>query len=514
MSSSVVTAGHRTLATGLGFTEGPLWTVDGRLLVTSVSRGRVVEIDLDDGGVLGSVETGGGPNGLAQDRHGGIWVAQNGARMMPSRSTLPPRPGLQRIDLAAGVVHDAPTSELLAPNDLVEGPDGRIWFTDPSHDGPGAVYAHDTATGVTEALADGVEYPNGLVVADDRLILAETRTGRLLRYRWDGTRLHTDGALTTLPDGGADGLALGPDGLLYVAVPRADRIAVLDLDGTERQSVSFDGPAFPTNLCFAGALLDVLVVTAAKGGRVLALDAPVPPTPGAAVRATPPPTPPDTGDRARGGHMAVSPDRSGPPTTVQGVIDGARLTPRYWRMAVAVLFSEMLEYFDFFLIGFVVSLIAKPWHLTYGASAVLLLSSGVGAIVGSMLWGYLSDRYGRRPLLIAAIAAAAIGTGVSAAAPVGAWQFLAVFRFLVGVGVGGSVVTGSPLLIELTPTRHRTLLGGFMTSAFIPIGTLVAGAVAASLSDAIGFRGLLLVGLAPAVVGLLAIFVVPESPLW
>lgn len=212
--------------------------------------------------------------------------------------------------------------------------------------------------------------------------------------------------------------------------------------------------------------------------------------------------------------MDVSPARPAPPETVQGVIDGARLTPRYWRMAVAVLFSEMLEYFDFFLIGFVVSLIAKPWHLTYGASAVLLLSSGVGAIVGSMLWGYLSDRYGRRPLLIAAIAAAAIGTGVSAAAPVGAWGFLAVFRFLVGVGVGGSVVTGSPLLIELTPTRHRTLLGGFMTSAFIPIGTLVAGAVAASLSDAIGWRGLLLVGLAPAVVGLLAVFVVPESPLW
>jgi MFS transporter, putative metabolite:H+ symporter len=209
--------------------------------------------------------------------------------------------------------------------------------------------------------------------------------------------------------------------------------------------------------------------------------------------------------------MAVPPSQ---PVTVQQVIDNAALTPRYWRMAIAVLFSEMLEYFDFFLIGFVVSLIAKPWHLTYGASAVLLLSSGVGAIVGSMLWGYLSDRWGRRPMLIAAIAAAAIGTGASAATPTGAWWFLAVFRFVVGVGVGGSVVTGSPLIIELTPTRHRTLLGGFMTSAFIPIGTLVASGVSASLSEAIGFRGLLLVGLAPAVVGLLAFFVVPESPLW
>jgi gluconolactonase len=288
VSSPVVAAGHRTLAADLGFTEGPLWTRDGRLLVTSVSRGRVVEIDLDDGGALGSVETGGGPNGLAQDRHGGIWVAQNGARMMPSRSTLPTHPGLQRIDLAAGAVHDAPTGELLAPNDLVEGPDGRIWFTDPSHDGPGAVYAHDAATGVTEALLDGIEYPNGLVVADDRLILAETRTGRLLRYRWDGRRLHDDGVLTTLPDGGADGLALGPDGLLYVAVPRADRIAVLDPgDGTGHRSLRFDGPTFPTNLCFAGPALDVLVVTAAKGGRVLALDPSTPPTPGAAAPAAP-----------------------------------------------------------------------------------------------------------------------------------------------------------------------------------------------------------------------------------
>lgn len=212
--------------------------------------------------------------------------------------------------------------------------------------------------------------------------------------------------------------------------------------------------------------------------------------------------------------MAVLPRRPARDRTVQEVIDSAALTGRYWRMAVAVLFSEMLEYFDFFLIGFVVSLIAKPWHLTYGASAVLLLSSGVGAIVGSMLWGHLSDRWGRRPLLIAAIAAAAVGTGVSAATPTGAWGFLAVFRFVVGVGVGGSVVTGSPLIIELTPTRHRTLLGGFMTSAFIPIGTLVASGVAAALSEAIGFRGLLLVGLAPALVGLFALFVVPESPLW
>lgn len=272
---------HRTLASGLGFTEGPVWTRDHRLLVTSVSRGVVHEIDLERGGVLASVETGGGPNGLAEDRHGGIWVAQNGARMMPSRSTRPTRPGLQRLDLAAGRVDDVDAGDRLAPNDLVEGPDGRVWFTDPSHDGPGDLYAHDPGAGTTERLAGGVEYPNGLVVDADgtRLVLAETRTGRLLRYRWDSERLAADGVLATLPDGGADGLALGPDGDLYVAVPRADRIAVLDPTGRERASLRFDEPTFPTNLCFAGPAHDVLVVTAAKGGRVLALD------PGAPTRA-------------------------------------------------------------------------------------------------------------------------------------------------------------------------------------------------------------------------------------
>jgi gluconolactonase len=294
VSTPALATASRTLASGLGFTEGPLWTRDGRLLVTSVSRGVVHEIDLA-GGVVGTVETGGGPNGLAQDRRGRVWVAQNGARMMPSRSTLPTRPGLQWIDLADGVVHDAGTGAHLAPNDLVEGPDGRIWFTDPSHDGPGALWAHDPDTGTGELLAEEIEYPNGLVIDPDgtRLVLAETRTGRLLRYGWDGAALTADGVLATLPDGGADGLALGPDGDLYVAVPRADRIAVLEPDGRERTSLRFDGPTFPTNLCFAGPARDVLVVTAAKGGRVLALDLPTPPTRTPATRTPATPGPAD-----------------------------------------------------------------------------------------------------------------------------------------------------------------------------------------------------------------------------
>jgi putative MFS transporter len=195
-------------------------------------------------------------------------------------------------------------------------------------------------------------------------------------------------------------------------------------------------------------------------------------------------------------------------------IDQAPLTSRYWNMTLAILLSQMLEFFDFFVIGFVVALIAKPWHLTFGQSSLILLSSGVGAIVGSVLWGWLADKYGRRPMLIAAVLVFAIGTGAAALTPVGAWGLLAALRGIVGIGVGGGNVAGPPLVIEFTPVKYRTLLGGLATVTFIPLGTLLTSLVAATLSDAIGFRGLLALGLVPALLAIWAAFAVPESPRW
>lgn len=268
----VVVADIAEIASGIGFTEGPLWTWEDRLLVTSLSRGLVYEIDLG-GGVVAEVETGGGPNGLAQDDTGTVWVAQNGGVIVSSRSGRSVAPGLQEID--DGVVRDTLVEGCLAPNDLVQGPDGRIWFTDPGGPGstsPGRVCAYARSSGETEVLAEGIDFPNGLAfdASGEAFHLAETGTGRILRYRWDGSALHATGVLATLP-AGPDGLAVDAEGNLYAALPQADTIAVLAPDGRELEPVRFDGPTFPTNICFAGPGRDVLVVTAAKGGRVLAI---------------------------------------------------------------------------------------------------------------------------------------------------------------------------------------------------------------------------------------------------
>jgi gluconolactonase len=258
------------IASGIGFTEGPLWCQDERLLVTSMSRGLVYEVGLD-GGIVAEVETGGGPNGLAEDDAGTVWIAQNGGVIVASRSDRPVVPGLQTID--HGSTKDTLVDGCLAPNDLVQGPDGRIWFTDPGGPGstaPGRVCAYDRTSGEMEVLAEGLAYPNGLAFDTSGKVfyVAETRTHRLLRYRWNRSTLQDPEVAATLP-AGPDGLAVDTDDTLYAALPEADMIAVLAPDGAQRDPIRLDGPSFPTNICLAGPSHDVLVVTAAKGGRVL-----------------------------------------------------------------------------------------------------------------------------------------------------------------------------------------------------------------------------------------------------
>ncbi len=197
-----------------------------------------------------------------------------------------------------------------------------------------------------------------------------------------------------------------------------------------------------------------------------------------------------------------------------GNVSNLPLTPRYWSMAAAVMGSQMFEFFDFFIVGFVVSMIAKPWHLTFGEIAIILLTSGAGAIVGSLIWGWLGDRFGRRPALLASIVTFALGTGISAFTPTGWWWMLALLRIVVGIGVGGGNTVGPPLIVEFTPTCQRVVIGGLATVTFIPVGVMLTSFLAAMLGPIIGFRGLLLLGLLPLLIAVWAWSAVPESPRW
>src|SRR5262249_24968810 len=80
-----------------------------------------------------------------------------------------------------------------------------------------------------------------------------------------------------------------------------------------------------------------------------------------------------------------------------------KLTKNQWLIAGAATLGDMLDFFDFLLIGFVVAFIVKDWNLTYGESGAILFASGLAAPFGSLFYGWLADKRGRRVALIAAI---------------------------------------------------------------------------------------------------------------
>jgi putative MFS transporter len=190
------------------------------------------------------------------------------------------------------------------------------------------------------------------------------------------------------------------------------------------------------------------------------------------------------------------------------------LTANQWKIISAAILGDMLDFFDFFLIGFVLAFIVGAWHLTYGQSALILLSAGIGAIPGAFFWGWMADKIGRRKVFIATALNFSIATGIMALTPdKGGWIFLSVFRFFVGAGVAGLVVVDLPLVQEFVPSSKRGWVGGLVTST-VSVGGFLGAASGAFLAPLIGWRGLFAIGLLPALFTLMIRAWVPESPRW
>ena len=135
-----------------------------------------------------------------------------------------------------------------------------------------------------------------------------------------------------------------------------------------------------------------------------------------------------------------------------------KLTINQWKIAGAATLGDMLDFFDFFLIGFVLAFIVKDWHLTYGQSGAILLASGVSAPFGSLFYGWLADKIGRRTALIASVLNVSIATGAMALTPEGAWIYLVVCRFIVGFGVTGLYSVDITLMQEFSPAQQARLV--------------------------------------------------------
>jgi len=195
------------------------------------------------------------------------------------------------------------------------------------------------------------------------------------------------------------------------------------------------------------------------------------------------------------------------------LFDSAPLNRRYW-VAFALMSAVFVyDFFDFLVVGYLLAQVAPEWHLTYGQSAVILYSGGVGAILGALVFGALSDAWGRKQQIVIGTFICAFSAGLIAAIPEGAWWLFAILRFFVGIGLTAAVTPSLTVVVELTPTRHRTIATSFYV-VFASAGGFLAPLISAALLGPFGWRGVAVVGFGAAVIGVLVWLYTPESVRW
>jgi SHS family lactate transporter-like MFS transporter len=170
-----------------------------------------------------------------------------------------------------------------------------------------------------------------------------------------------------------------------------------------------------------------------------------------------------------------------------------------------------LDAFDFFLLVFVLKDIATEFHTDVTTVTWAILLTLAMRPIGAFIFGRAADRWGRRPTLMVDIllySAIEFASGFSPNLTV-----LIVLRALYGVAMGGEWGVGASLTMETIPAHARGFVSGLLQSGY-PAGYFMASIVYGVLFPYIGWRGMFMVGVIPALLVLYIRRTVPESPSW
>lgn len=168
-----------------------------------------------------------------------------------------------------------------------------------------------------------------------------------------------------------------------------------------------------------------------------------------------------------------------------------------WKALIGSAVGYAMDGFDLLILGFMLSAISADLNLTPGQAGSLVTWTLIGAVFGGIVFGALSDRYGRIRVLTWTIMLFAIFTGLCAFAT-GYWDLL-IYRTVAGIGLGGEFGIGMALAAEAWPAKHRARVSSYVALGW-QIGVLAAALLTPLLLPAIGWRGMFLVGVIPAVV--------------
>jgi len=188
-----------------------------------------------------------------------------------------------------------------------------------------------------------------------------------------------------------------------------------------------------------------------------------------------------------------------------------RLTPIHRRILLMSWGGWVFDFYDLILYTFLLIPIGQELALSQVQLSFVLGASLAATAIGGVIFGILSDRYGRKQVLVWTILTYSIGTFLSGFAP--NLGILVFFRCITGAGVGGEWATGQTYIGETFPPRVRGRYGAFMQTG-APIGIALASFIGGFVAPAIGWRPTFFISVLPALMVVFIMKGLPESDVW
>ncbi|WP_430232339.1 MFS transporter [Paraburkholderia tropica] len=194
---------------------------------------------------------------------------------------------------------------------------------------------------------------------------------------------------------------------------------------------------------------------------------------------------------------------------IKAFIDEQKITAYQWLLVALCFLVVTADGMDVAIMGFVAPPILHEWAISRPAFGLVMSAAPLGLVIGALVAGPSSDRFGRKVVLLSSIFVFGIFT--IATAFTSTPTEMAVLRLLTGIGLGAAMPNTTTLLSEYAPQRKRALMITIMFTGF-NLGSALIGFVAGWLIPAHGWRAVLIVGGAlPLVMIPLHLWLLPES---
>lgn len=194
---------------------------------------------------------------------------------------------------------------------------------------------------------------------------------------------------------------------------------------------------------------------------------------------------------------------------IQQAIDDSKFSLFHWTLIILGFLILAIDGYDTAAMGYIAPSVAEDWGIVKQDLGPVLSAALLGLSLGALVAGPISDRVGRKKVLV--FSCLFFGLSSLATAYAGSLNSLTLWRFLTGLGLGAAMPNAITLISEYAPQRCRSRAINTMYCGF-PLGAAGGGAISSWLIPAYGWHSVLLLGaIAPLLLTVLLILLLPES---